>query len=93
MSSQVNFNGNFYYARAATDMGESPETHPAKWQPLLLPAELRNAIALRAAAGLQEESKPEIAMALRGNAEAELTRRKHDAALRDGQARQMAVRN
>jgi hypothetical protein len=92
MSSQVYFEGSFWYAKTATGAGESPDTAQEKWQELRIPSELRAAIALRAAAGLQEFARPDVAMALRNNADTELLKQKNQAALRDGQSNPMPVK-
>ena len=52
MPSQAYFGADFYYATADTSAGESPATHPEKWQAIELPADLAPAIAAKALAGL-----------------------------------------
>lgn len=55
MASQVYFSGDWYECVTATNAGESPATHPAKWSKLPMPAFFSTAVVARAAAFLQEE--------------------------------------
>lgn len=45
MPDQCYFNGNYYQCVTATNAGESPATHPAKWRQIQLPKAWRWALA------------------------------------------------
>jgi hypothetical protein len=41
MPDQCYYNGNFYQAKSATTAGETPDSAPAKWSKIQIPAKLR----------------------------------------------------
>ena len=65
MATQIYFEGDFYYAKAATTTGQSPTTHPAKWQKIEIPNAFRSPIVSLAAARLfaQEDNLEQSAAA------------------------------
>lgn len=54
MAKQAYFNGNFYQCATATNAGETPLTHPAKWRLVRIPKEWRRVLARLTYANLLE---------------------------------------
>lgn len=65
MPTQAYHDGDFWYCVAAASPGQSPTTHPDKWERILIPHELRASIASLAAARLfaQEDNLEQSAAA------------------------------
>jgi hypothetical protein len=54
VADQAYFNGDFYQCVAATNPGETPATHPAKWRKIQIPKEWRRVLARLTYANLLE---------------------------------------
>lgn len=92
MPSQCYFEGDFYYATEDTSAGESPSTHPDKWQKLELPVDLEQAVALYAAASLLMGKKEFEAGAVAANyARTQLNLAKVEAATRANNPKPLSV--
>lgn len=52
MASQAYFEGDWWVAVTATNAGESPTTHPAKWAKLQIPADFERYVVQAAYAGI-----------------------------------------
>lgn len=52
MAYQTYYDGDFWYCKAAASAGQSPATHPAKFERILIPYQLRGPVASIAAARL-----------------------------------------
>lgn len=77
MASQVYFEaegvGDIYYARQATQPGDSPTTAPDKWARIEIPARARNYLRLSAAGQVRRANgEPEAALALLAMANREI---------------------
>jgi len=86
---QVYYEGDFYYCTVAASPGQSPGTHPNKWQRLAIPADLVEAVALKPAGGVL--TGQEKGNSLGTEAELALMRQAGEAQRRDRERRRLKV--